>query len=479
MADQFQSMFNSLDQLIRSGKGREAGQQLLALKRNQFPRPWLAAFASLYRRVGLNKSGLKLLTPILLGDFKPTDHERAEYGLLLERVGAGAEAISLLQAADGRVEPRVFLYLALCHIGRWEYQEAIPLLEKFLDANRDPYFDVVARVNLASATVHCDQYASADRMLTELIRDFRGNSQHVRLLSNCRELKANIKLENGDLTGAKADLLAAQKLIGQQGTADQLLILKGLAIVRALETKSLLPLARFQKVATARGHWETVRDCDYWRLKIKFSDELFSHLYFGSPLEAYRNRILRRLKAERPTAPRVFGDTVGRPLDLVCGTLNGVPLVKFGQQQHMLLATLSSDFYKPFQIAELFAGVFRGERFNVFNSPSRIAKVIQRTRRSCGDAVLIKLEAGACRLQLSAGIHLVRPPESLTDPDSIYWHRLIREAGVQTLFSSREACGILQLSRGRFAELSRRLSNQNRMRRIGRGPKSFYKITAA
>src|SRR5688572_12946316 len=90
------------DEEIRAGRVAEAAKKLSALTPSQIPRPEVLHLANLCRRTALTELGLKILTPVVRplvnGKSPPaTGAELSEFAILLDRVGAVADALSLLE----------------------------------------------------------------------------------------------------------------------------------------------------------------------------------------------------------------------------------------------------------------------------------------------------------------------------------------------------------------------------------------------
>src|SRR5262249_37973229 len=122
---------------------------------------------------------------------------------------------------------------------------------------------------------------------------------------------------------AKLDLQKATKILGQELTVEQLFVLKGQAMVTALESKSTKALRAFKAEAIRRRHWESVREADLLTLKIHFDRNTFHHLFFGSPFPAYRRRIVTEIGRSPDVESYVLGSGHVPCLDLASGTLDG------------------------------------------------------------------------------------------------------------------------------------------------------------
>ncbi|MCB0418704.1 MAG: hypothetical protein KDD39_13725, partial [Bdellovibrionales bacterium] len=191
------------------------------------PRDFRAKLAQLSWRAGLPEAGLLALHAIV----RPSERkkkeasveEKLEYAACLMRLGATPEALGILDSI-AEPTPKTSLYRAFAYFGSWAYQEAIPLLQEFLEApGEDPYQRLVAKVNLASALVFERQEVPATALLRELLHD-TSLHKHTRLLANALEISATHAVFLGDLAGAGTFLDRARTLLKESNTVDRLFI---------------------------------------------------------------------------------------------------------------------------------------------------------------------------------------------------------------------------------------------------------------
>ena len=126
-----------LDMKIKSGQIGLVQSFLESTDPLKVPRDQLAPLANIARRVGFHRFALSLLCPILRSQepllVPPTDSEKVEYAAALMRAGSLNESKSLLSELDPEKNPDVLFHRALLKIQTWNYQEAIPLLTKYIE----------------------------------------------------------------------------------------------------------------------------------------------------------------------------------------------------------------------------------------------------------------------------------------------------------------------------------------------------------
>jgi hypothetical protein len=151
--ESYEKLIEDCDAFIRAGQDQKAERALAELDIPKIPRKWRLPLATLCRRVALISTGLKILSSVISSSSKAaaaSSAEIAEYAALLQKFGAVDDALRLLKEVDDREVPEALMYRAVCHFSRWEYPEAVPLLEKYIKAAPSEYQALIGRVNLAA-----------------------------------------------------------------------------------------------------------------------------------------------------------------------------------------------------------------------------------------------------------------------------------------------------------------------------------------
>lgn len=385
-----ESGFAEVDQLIRSAQLTSAKRAFFRLISISKSRDRLLALAKLARRLGLTETSLRLLYPMVRGKAfsrGATPEETAEYSVGLLREGAVLEAEQLLLMLNSSECPNLPLLLAFARMRVWDYAAAIPLIKKYLLEEEPGYERRVAEVNLAACLVAVEKSKEAEPLLRDLevatLRD-----QQWLLHANVLELIAQNAMELEDFESASRFLAQATRSSNDWGSVDSLFIEKWSAILLLKQVGPKKPirekLDEVRAKAKALHHWETLRDLDYhWAIASQDSD-LLRKLYFGTPFESYRARILRTLKkmgeglddGYQPTLePEKTGDHLLFQLD------EGVLPFPKGRLLHRVFSALLSDYYRPQKLVELFSATHPEEHYNP-TAPARLYDAIARLRRA-------------------------------------------------------------------------------------------------
>lgn len=445
------------------------------------PRHLRLPLAALCRRAGLIRLGLKLLSPLIgtgsrgvIGKAAPK--ELAEYAALLERKGAVKEALYILSEVDVRRAPEALLYRAFCHFALWEPGAAAACLESYLRMPIDPYLAFMGRVHLTSALIAMEKHAEAQAMLEENIATAKAQG-YTRLLLHCYHLRIQSFVANQDWERARADLDMALPVLLDNDAYDRMPFEKWQAVVTAFERKRIEPLLQFRNHALQRRSWENVREADLFTLKLKFDRASADHLLFGTPFEAYRERVRRELNQGPSREYFVFGSENGALVDVFSAHVSGVRTAPTAKVRE-LFCVLLRDFYRPYGVGGLFAGLFPGESFNIFSSPHRVHQIVYRARAWLEENGLpagIEVTQGKFRLRVTGecGFSVPYEPRPLSRLDSALLD-LHRHFGGQDSFTATQARRALSLPLTSFNRLINELVSRKHVFRLGAGRHTRY-----
>lgn len=482
--ENYEALIQACESDIRLGRAQYAVRRLNTVNAYKVPRQWRLPIANLCRRTGQVALGLKLLSPAVYAEYNrkadpPSARELAEYSVLLLRSGSVAEALRTLDRVDHRQVPEAFLYRAFAHFARWDYPDAIPNLESYLQSKLSPYAELVGRVNLAAALVATTRYKQALEVLNQNI-DLARSSGAARLLGNCLELRAQIRIDWDDYGQAKSDLNEAAAHFEGDPSASRAFVSKWLAVIDGLETHSIERLLAFRSESLNRKDWENVRESDLFISKIAFESQRFEHLYFGTSFPFYRSMIERYVGREVRSGEFIFGDPLGPRMDLSSGRIQGTDSEIPGKNMHRLIAGLMRDFYRPRSLGGIFSEVFPGEHFNIFHTPDRIHQLMRRTRIWLRDQkipVKIVEDRGTYRLAISGSFAFRIPMEvRAKDTDELQFERVRRAFAAKSRFSAREAREKLGLPKSTFNRLVRWALEHGRIRVSGASTATQYEL---
>jgi tetratricopeptide (TPR) repeat protein len=484
----FEQVLQDCESDVRSGRADLAAKRLRQLNPKNVPPESHHRVASLCRRIGLVSLGMKFLTPKTLNDRaiwlrEASPQEIAEYAVLLQRIGSVNEAMTILETLDGESQPEALLYRTYCHVNRWEYSESIPLLERYVTVVKDQYKNLIGRVNLAAALVATDQLEPSIKLLRQLLEEnSRGGFQ--RLHANCCEMLAKVAISQNDFKGAKEYVDAAKSVLGSQKTVDELFVRKSEAIIAAMTQGSLKPLEDFRAQAAKRGEWESVREVDFFSLKLRFSESDYRYLAFGTPFQSYRARLLREFGKVAYADWYVLGNGEKLCMDVMSGCGNeGRPMLEIGSKVHQSVEILLRDFYRPLPLGSLHAELFPGEHFNIFSSPDRVHQVLRRTRlwaKKANFPVAINQDHRGYSLKLNGSAAFVVPfDREAVDWQQIQMRKFRRFASADRIYGASEIRRALELTTNPFKRFTAQAVRDGVLERVGSGSATAYRLRGA
>lgn len=376
-----------LEAKLRQGDQAAVREFLRQVSRSEIPDRLILNFSQLARRVDLPKKGLILLRDRVLdlpAPQKPDPREQAEYAACLLKLGALGEARRLLSEVPKQNNPEAVKYLAFTFVHQWNYAEALPHFRSYL-ARPDltPYDRMVGSLNYSAALVATEDYAEAENVLRPL-REQTAREGHRLLLGNTCELLAQTQLHTGRFAEASVLIEESWAALKNAQPRYRLYLQKWQAVAALMQNpadeKAHEKLRRTRVEAIEVSDWETIRDCDFHESLLLQNKDMFLHLYFGTPHEAYR-QLMQRRSGGRMEVPEFYewGRSPGRRcIDVERGAIDGRPLVRKGLGRHRLLKALALDFYAPVTVAHLFAEIFEDEHYLPETSAPRVHELLRR-----------------------------------------------------------------------------------------------------
>ncbi len=237
-----------------------------------------------------------------------------------------------------------------------------------------------------------------------------------------------------------------------------------------------------------RNAWEIVRDLDRFRAIATGDTKLIVHLYFGTPFENFRNKLLEDFRNPVKIPDEYLWTLNGeKPTQLVFNLLKAEVegkkfRLKSGQVIHRMLSILCSDFYRPFRVPGLFNSIFPGEHLNPRIAPSRIHQTVMRLRRWCKSSMfplLIKENDGKYHLSASSPCSIrINRTEILGQGAKVVRLHIVKRALPKNEFSVHEVINILQVSRNSALRLLDEARKEGKVVRISGGPSTKYRFVA-
>lgn len=456
----YKSFYEQSDAAIKGGRSDEVAKQLSQLLQknpSRVPRLWRLPLAQISRRVGLFSLGLTLLQRIVFpkkvrAGQEASHREMAEYGILLLRAGITRDAEQILARVDTSEAPEALQYRALVHLTTWDLSRAVDEFRAFLDTNPAPSAALIAQVNLAATYLKWGKPDGAKSILSEALSAAKSTG-YLRLERNCLAFLAQMYIQRKEYVKARAAIDAGEQMGEMGGNTDQWQFLKWKLILDALEGQSFAPLAELKKRAEQNHSWDDVRLADLYSLHIRFDWSLFLHLYFGTPYEGFRQRLVSEFGRSTDRLVYYVGDKKHPRFDLRTGEIDGLvyPDLAPGGKTHQLIEVLMRDFYQPMRTPEIYSELFPGERYDPDTAPNRVHAIISRARKALrANRIPIEIREVdgfydiKIKGKMSFLIHLKRQS---FDGLELHFDRLRLVLADKEEFRASEACEKLRLAR--------------------------------
>ena len=386
------TFLKDIEAKITSGQVTEARHLLQAVEVTKVPRNKVCAVAQLAKRAGLSDLALKLIKPYVRSHNKliePTPTECLDYATALVSVGGAEEAVELLSRKEVLAhDPKAHLYLAFAWFARWDYRSALKPLQEYLSrTDEGSYQHAIGQVNYSAALINLELYEEAEKILLKLIPEFQ--SQNYSILSgNCRELLAQIYFRLNKTAEARRLLEEALPLLGGK-MPDTLFVNKWLALIALKDNPGSTEAQRvFEDIrsqAVEIHHWESVRDLDFHSAMITSKLDILKRVYFGTPLNHYREQLLNKYPNIRQGGTLRHlepGSEESNVISLEELFKGEKPLFKPGSLNHNMFHLLLADFYRPIRVGTLFEKLYPGEYFDPDHSAQKVKMQISRLRKS-------------------------------------------------------------------------------------------------
>lgn len=482
--DSLKQKLSDIDRLIKEARWKEAQEALKAFRKGKsLPRLLALPFAKLCRRASIPETGIQALRPIVRPTGRQAGKEASEaevneYATLLIRIGACREAEGLLAKATAKSSTEVVHTLAYLNTKQWNYPSATRyFLEYISRPELDIYSVQIGRLNLAMSLIFEGKTNQAEDVIQAALH-WKETENYPLVKANALRLLGVVEFYKKDYSEATRLLSLSSDLFPESNSIDRFLNQKWTGIVnyalKKADKASRKNIEELRRQAHVLRHWESIRDLDFHTASFDEDEEKLTLLYFGTPYEHYRKRILNHfpnLNISETISWRPSGSTerAKYQFDLASSGL------KPGQAVYRLLSVLSSDFYHPFSIVAIFEHVFPGECYSPGSSEARVYMLIKRTRawlKSEGIPLELVSEQNGIRFRESSCALTLRRDGTFEAQDS---HRLntIR-AKLGTSFTIAEAVPLFEFSKRTLINLATKAVSDGILIRIGKGKLTRY-----
>lgn len=482
--DTYANSLNEIEELIKNSEFESAQRRLLALRKKKVPADFLLRFSHLARRAELPSLGITTLSPAVHPRGRKkiigSDEHVVEYAACLIRVGACREANKLLSSKNLDSNLEALFFRAGLHVKEWNYSQAVPLFREYVEKTAtSPYTCSIGRINLALSLVFEEKYDEAALLINEVLTT-DGNAKWKLVKGNAYRILGGLEFYRGNYEFALNAFHHAHKIFVDSKSIDHFLIKKWVHLTNYFLSKGSKPsLAEVQKnreEAVQRQHWESVRDIDYQLAVFHHDDELLLKVYFGTPFEGFRKRLLKRVPDL--VVPETYQWRIGEKLKGKVVRFSEKDLgLKPGLSLYRLYLALTSDFYRSITAVELFEKTFPEDFYIPGSAEQRVYQVISRLRREFSKSIPLTIDSNDHPFRLVAtGPIEIQVIQGNAATKKQYNHRLeqIKEQVRGTPFSSAFVAEQLNLARRSANELVAEALKEGQILQIGAGNRTRY-----
>jgi len=471
---------------VREGRGQSVSREIKKLVAKKIPNIYRREIAALLRRIGDYSLALKVIYPKIYNvdnqfqeNSSPTDV--ADYSLLLLRIGANNEALLKLMQLDPNKALQRNIYIAYCYFSVRNYEAALPYLLEYIElSGLSEYNRIIGRVNLLSALVETNRIQEAIDLSGELIAELNENV-HRRLLANCYELRGQALKLNDDFDQAKDSLLESLRLLKQDSERYQYTALLNLSHLQAKKEGSEKPLLEFIDKAKKSKKFELLRQADYFRLEFINDQDLFCRLYYGTPYNAFKHKLLKAYPQYKSSLEKqwFFGKD-GVLVNVKEGKFNSKQVLKVGSVCHQTFQALFYDLYRPRPLSVIHELISDGDPFIPVHTPNRIKQIVYRLNKelaSEGVKIQVKIKKNYLIWESEEKLRFVfEEGMEILNINRSYLKLLKNQFGSEP-FTRKEAQDTLQLSASQSKKVLKFLKEDEEVDHWNEGTLSLYQVS--
>lgn len=480
--------FQTLEGLARDNRWNELDNLMSIVRTRQFKDSELVHLASMARRAYKLTMALKILRKIVTDQDGVLD-ERAdpkalsEYATCLIMMGARKYAKKVLEVISSADASNLFAWVTL-YFSESEYEKAIPYLKRYIALVDDEYKEKVGELNLCACYVGTSQFERAESYLSGLKTYFDSNG-HKTLLANAEELHGQVHIYNQEWNLASQCLSRAGQLNADGNKLYSLFIDKWkLVLAINIGAASVRQVHAFVSKANKMKNAQSSRDVLYhWATK-NSDYELLKKIYFGTPFGSYRKMMLKK-HPELGVEPTVawngnwFFHDWSREFKIQKVATGSMSLSK---NEIKALEALTEDFFEPKSVGSLFEAIFPDEFLNPEYSIGKTYKIIQRLNKKLREnniPMTVLNSNNIYFLDIDAGwmVETINPEFKNQGKMSTAEGRLLSEFHSQA-FTRLEVMDVFHLEKSTAVRWLKELRNKGLVEKVGRGPGSFYRISA-
>lgn len=471
-----------IDNLIRSRDLKQAKSLIQSVSIKDIEPDERFHFASLARRLQLVNLSLKFLWQNVSENHICHQQDLKEYANSLRKAGLYSEALRVLSRCPKSGE--FLLVEAFCYMSQWNYRKAHDILETISLQELGEPEQWVWKVNKAACLVEIGQADQAkeiiDGLFTAGIKSINYN-----LYLNCLELLGQVYFRKKEFLKAQGILRLALDNIKAKTDHTYLFVEMwllttemALGHLRTCDSR----LAIFKNKARLLGHWETLRHLDFNIASLTQDEALFNKVYFGTPHEAFKRKVLESGFNLRSNYVWQDGRRKFEEIKITDMFQPGFNQIAFGLTVHRLWMLMSSDFYRPWSSTRIFDTLFPNENYNPFTSKKRVQQLVKKLREAlCESGIEFEMKStkkGYRLRPLHLDAYKIYDKMVFTDQEEFVLH-ILKTQTCQSSFKKADLQAVIPLSQDQWYRLLKKLESQQAIETTGEGKGKVYHLKAS
>lgn len=480
------------EQEIKGGQGKKVltdlNQLLSCYNISQIPRQNVVQLAALARRVGALVMAISFLHRIIRPEnnleLKANDAELVEYIGSLVQIGANREAQQFLKEVPAHLHPQLYLYEAFSYFSIWDYKAALEPLRKYIaHAELNDYQKKIGKINYLAALVIERENQKASELIDQLKNQIEDSDSLLK--GNFWEIAAQEAISRHDFKSARKKLELSYMFLKNSSGTNLLFVQKWKAILNLFEKSKrklsdTFEIEEVKKLANKYGHYETLRECDFYIALALENSHLLNQVYYGTRFPAYRRRICTESKMtfEQKHFDLLLNPNSSDKSHLILLDLTQDNGLKSGQVIDRLLKILSRDYYRPIYWTALHSELFPDNYLSPHSSKLIIHQAIKRTREwlnKNSSSVIIVEQNGHYHLSAKISGHI------RIEIDDKNWHEkqidLLRMKKIEKSFVSTSAAEIWGIEKHSAIRRLNQLIEKGHLQKKGQGRGARYVLS--
>ena len=482
-----ETLLSHLDVLTKQGLRHQVLKELTRLLKQNPDAAARPALARLANRNNAYVLALRILYPFIREDREKKLVASSEilniYATSLMWIGALEEAKNCLSRIDGLTD--ALLTEAFVLFAQWNYQQAIPLLLRYINSTKTTdYQKLVGKINLLASLIATGQLKEARTLSDSLMKVLSQNPLYRLLYGNSLELRAQIEILENSFEAALRTLNESEKALSKQAGRYLLYVRKWRAIaeigISNQNQTALNNLALVKQEAVQLRNWETIRDCDFHLARLTNNQELQQRILLGTPYKGYHDRIQSIFNVSLQTS-RDLKYCPGNPLSQIQSIgldLNQVSENSFFTSSSWpLIQLMTKDIYRPPRMGLVFSGLYKDEYFDPFTSPQRVRNSVFRFNEwaeACDNKFRIKVLNGDFILSGPEGVSVACTQNSRPLASWQAALKFFKSSNESRSFTSAELAKVLGITQRSASGILKKAVTSNKLQKISSGKNSRY-----